>query len=108
MLLFSLFRVKKKHPEYLFSKTINYKGYDISVYCLKDEDIRRSIDKNVYFKTGWRVKGNGEYNTGIIAEGIDDNIMNHIEAAKKHVDSMVNAPSEIEKAIQLLNNIDIK
>lgn len=104
------FRWKKKEPEYVFSRTIPYKGYKIFVYCQKD-DIKyyQSVEDfcEATFKTGWNVGGYGVYNTGIAAKRLSDNILDHVKVAQRYVDKLLEAPGQVKEAQQVLSKLEL-
>lgn len=102
-----IFAKNKQQPEYIFSRTIPYNGYEIFVYCQKDETQHFGL-LAVAFITGWNVSGYGFYNTGIDGKGLDDNILNHVKDAKNYIDKLVEAPVVIERAKEMLSKLEIQ
>lgn len=104
------FNQKKKEPEYIFSQIITYNGYDIFVYCQKQDQPPCSwLGEYVLigFKTGWRVNEYGQYSTGISGERLAENIQGHVESAKRYIDKVVALPNDVQKAKDALNKMKL-
>lgn len=103
-------RKKTKEPEYLFTQTVTYKGYDIFVYCQKQEHSPRLYGENyalIGFKTGWQVNEYGQFNTGVCGQNLTENMQGHVESAKRYIDKVVALPDDIRKAKDALNNMKL-
>jgi hypothetical protein len=102
---------KPVKQEFMFSKNINYKNYSILIWIKKD-DTNYSLCINdfsftILFQTGWRVNNYGNYNTGVLAEGLQDNLDRHIIMAKKYIDAKIEEPNNIKTALDIVNNLQL-